>query len=147
MKQLSRSALARGKSYTNQRIALVLPVAHTCARVPLSSILNSGVSAQSKSKLFLYVARQVFDTAIRQGHEAAAAQPDEARAIAAYLDVGVSTGAQLSVAFLNDMEAMRQARELFESVQMLGRPGLSASMSRFILFGDRCRFGDAGPRD
>lgn len=81
--------------------------------------------AQTKGDLFLYVASRIFDTALRQGHEAAAAQPDEARAIAAYLDVGVATAAELSVAFLNDVEAMREARKLFDDYQTARTSGLT----------------------
>jgi len=81
--------------------------------------------AQTKGELFLYVARQIFDTAVRQGHDAAAAESDEARAIAAYLHVGVAMSAQLSVAFLNDIEAMRQARKLFDDYQAARTSGLT----------------------
>lgn len=73
--------------------------------------------APTKEGLLHLVAQAHFDGMLREGFEAAAREQDPARAIAAYLNVGVTSTAGLGQAFLQDLEASPEGRDIFDRYQ------------------------------
>ncbi|GAA4409125.1 TetR/AcrR family transcriptional regulator [Quisquiliibacterium transsilvanicum] len=80
--------------------------------------------APSKEALLHLAARAHFDQMLREGFEAAAREPDPARAIAAYLRVGVTSTVTLSPAFLRDLESSSEGREIFDRYQIARAEGV-----------------------
>lgn len=73
--------------------------------------------APTKEGLLHFVAQAHFDGMLREGHEAAARESDPARAIAAYLHVGVKSTMGLSQDFLRDLESSAEGRAIFDRYQ------------------------------
>ncbi len=73
--------------------------------------------APTKEGLLHLVAQTHFEGMLRDGFEAAARESDPARAIAAYLHVGVTSTAGLSQAFLQDLESSPEGRAIFDRYQ------------------------------
>lgn len=73
--------------------------------------------APTKEGLLYLVARSHFDGMLREGIEAASREGDAARAIAAYLRVGVTSTTGLSQSFLRDLEASDEGSKIFDRYQ------------------------------
>lgn len=73
--------------------------------------------APTKEGLLYRVAREHFDRMLRHGYELAEQEQDAARAIVAYLRVGVTWTRTLSQAFLRDLEASAEGRAIFDDFQ------------------------------
>lgn len=80
--------------------------------------------APSKEALLHLAARAHFEQMLREGFEAAARESDPARAIAAYLHVGVTSTVALSPAFLRDLESSTEGREIFDRYQIARADGV-----------------------
>jgi AcrR family transcriptional regulator len=73
--------------------------------------------APTKEQIFCSVVARFFDRALAQGRAQAALAPDAASALVDSLAVGVRASARISVAFLRDMEAIDEARQLYDTYQ------------------------------
>lgn len=73
--------------------------------------------AATKEELFLLVARRMFDSLVREGHEVAKGKGDLSEAITAYLGVGARASARIGVAFLTDLDASEKGRQLYDDYQ------------------------------
>ena len=80
--------------------------------------------APSKEALLHLAARAHFEQMLREGIEAVARESDPARAIAAYLSVGVTSTVALSPAFLRDLESSTEGREIFDRYQLARADGV-----------------------
>jgi len=88
--------------------------------------------APTKEALLHLAARAHFDRMLREGFEAAARESDPARAIAAYLHVGVTSTVDLSPAFLRDLEASAEGREIFDRYQLARAEGVRRILEQGI---------------
>lgn len=80
--------------------------------------------APSKEALLHLAAQAHFEQMLREGFEAASRESDPARAIAAYLRVGVTSTVALSPEFLRDLESSAEGREIFDHYQLARAEGV-----------------------
>ena len=92
--------------------------------------------APSKEALLLLVAQRHFDAMLRAGYEAAAAETDPARIVAAYLNVGVTSTVELGPVFLKDLDASAEGRAIFDRYQLARAHGLKEILENGIRRGD-----------
>lgn len=92
--------------------------------------------APTKEGLLQLVARSHFEAMLREGFEAAARESDPARAIAAYLRVGVTSTTCLGQAFLRDLEATEAGRQIFDRYQHARAEGGQRIVADGIRSGD-----------
>jgi AcrR family transcriptional regulator len=92
--------------------------------------------APTKEALLHLAAQAHFDRMLQEGFEAGARETDPARAIAAYLRVGVTSTVDLSPAFVRDLEASPEGREIFDRYQLARAEGVRRILEEGIRRGD-----------
>ncbi|MFT3800234.1 MAG: TetR/AcrR family transcriptional regulator [Burkholderiaceae bacterium] len=91
--------------------------------------------AATKDGLLHHVAKAHFDAMLQHGYEAAAGETDPARAIVAYLYVGVTSTEPLSQAFLKDLESTSRGRQIFDRYQTGRAAGIRQIVDQGIRLG------------